>query len=416
MNLPDVKERDRSGQTPLHLAVAPLDATVAMFASSLAQGAPVAEWHQVRVAANVTALLDAGADIEARNDAGRTPLHTAAMAATLIQPVELEMFGFGGADEEAQREARALAATIALLAAGASVEARDDYGRTPLHWAAIHGTPGIIAAILDAGAPVEPLDVKGQTPLHSAARGERPSNISALLDAGSAIDVRNESGETPLHLAARHATSSEIAMLLGAGADVDVRNGSGETPLHLAAQSGQADAIKALLEAEADPGARDDAGRTPLFAAVKKTWVEPVVALIEGGASVEVHDTRGNTPLHEALGCCGSTEIPEELLAAGADPNARNSLGMTPIFYASSPAEVSALVAAGASVHVRDASGRTALHDKAQWGLSPELIEALLDAGVDPTVRDHEGNLARDLAEGREELKGTEAYRRLLSR
>ena len=88
---------------------------------------------------------------------------------------------------------------------------------------------------------------------------------------------------------------------------------------------------------------------------------------------------------------------------------------MTPVFYTSSPAMISSLVAAGASVDIRDRRGRTALHNNAQWSSSPELIKALLDAGVDPTVRDNQGDTARDLAEDREELKGTEAYRRLMA-
>ena len=345
----NVNERDLSGQTPLHLAVEALHAVLAMMSPALTQGSPTTEWHQIRVSRNVAALLAAGADIEARNDGGQTPLHIAAMAATSMHPAELNTLGIGGADEQAQREARALSAIVALLEADASVEARDDNGWTPLHWAAFRGTSEIITAILDTGVPVDPLDAEGVAPLHVAARGKRPSNISTLLDAGSAIDVQDESGETPLHFAAKHATSSEIALLLAAGADVDSRNGSGETPLHLAAQSGTSNGIETLLKAEADPEARDDNGRTPLFAAARRLTVEPVVALIEGRASAEVHDSRGRTPLLEAVGSGGPAGIVGILVAAGADPNERDGFGSTPIFYAFAAEKFSALVAAGAS-------------------------------------------------------------------
>ena len=413
----NVKERNLSGQTPLHAAVEAMHPVLAMFTAAVTQGSPPSEWHQTRVSANVAALLEAGADIEARNDGGQTPLHTAAMSATSIDPFEdaLHILGSGGEEENAMREARALAATVALLAAGADVNARDNNGWTPLHWAAAQDTPEIIAAILDAGMPVDPVDADGRTPLHLAAGEKGTANLATLLDAGAAIDARNQSGETPLHLASMQATSSEIAVLLAAGAAVDVRNRSGETPLHLAARGGTTSEIETLIKAGADPDAKDHAGRTPMFAAVVRTTVEPVAVLIEGGASVEVRDAHGWTPLHEAPRCCGPAEILEMILAAGADPDAMDNYGATPIFFAFYPAEVSILVEAGASVNMRDVQGRTALHGKAQWADSPEIIEALLDAGVDPSVRDNQGKLARDLAEGREERKGTEAYRRLMT-
>ena len=127
---------------------------------------------------------------------------------------------------------------------------------------------------------------------------------------------------------------------------------------------------------------------------------------------MNARDTSARTPLHAQV----QRHVLEALLAAGADPDASDSLGMTPLFYASDPEVIVALVDAGASVDVRDVEGRTPLHGQAQWGIWPGAIEALLDAGVDPSVADIRGDLARDLAEGREELRGTEAYQRLMSR
>ena len=203
-------------------------------------------------------------------------------------------------------------------------------------------------------------------------------------------------------------------MLRGAGADVDVRNGSGDAPLHLAAQSGQADAIKAVLEADADPGASDDAGRTPLFAGVTRNSDESFVALIEGGASVEVHDLRGAAQSREAVQCCGSEEISKEFLAAGADPDAKDSFEVTPIFYESLPSMVSVLVAAGGPVHVRDARqdgaprggamGKLARDNRGSSGCvsGPQRPRPPGRAGARP-------------CRGPGELNGAEANRRLLS-
>ncbi|MDE0217992.1 MAG: ankyrin repeat domain-containing protein [Spirochaetaceae bacterium] len=412
----DVNERNVSAQTPLHLAVEPLNPAFSMTWPSLARGTPMGEWHQARVTATIAALLAGGADLEARDDAGQTPLHVAASGGTsrlaLVLPPEL--FGIAGADESAHSESRALAATVALLAAGANVESQDDGGRTPLHRAAVSGSPEIIGALLETGTSVDPVDTEGRTPLHLAAAMllDRPANVSVLVNAGAATHVRDESGETPLHVAAKSATIVEISALVAAGAPANARNNSGETPLHVAARHGEANVIEALIEAGGDPDARDDDGRTPVFDAATRTAVEPVVALIEGGASVNARDAGARTPLHAGV----KRQTLESLLAAGADPDASDSIGQTPLFYAYDPQVIAALVEAGASVGVRDAEGRTPLHGQAQWGISPEAIEALLDAGVDPSVSDIHGDQARDLAEGREELRGTEAYRRLMSR
>jgi Ankyrin repeat len=56
--------------------------------------------------------------------------------------------------------------------------------------------------------------------------------------------------------------------------------------------------------------------------------VEGVRLLAQAGANVNAHDNEGNTPLHEAL----LTDVEEELLKVGADLNARNKDGETPIF------------------------------------------------------------------------------------
>ena len=263
----DVNERNISAQTPLHVAVEPLHPAFSMIWPILARGAPMSEWHQARVSATIAALLAAGADLEARDDAGQTPLHVAASGGTslLAQIVPLELFGIAGADESADSESRALAATVALLAAGADVEAQDDGGRTPLHQAASGGSPEIIGAILETGTRVDPVDGEGRTPLHlaTAMLAERPGNVSVLVNAGAATDVGDKSGETPLHIAAKSPGITEISALVVAGASVNSRNNSGRTPLHLAARHGDSKVIEALIEAGADPEARDDYGRTP---------------------------------------------------------------------------------------------------------------------------------------------------------
>ena len=74
---------------------------------------------------------------------------------------------------------------------------------------------------------------------------------------------------------------------------------------------------------------------------------------------------------------------------------------------------MTALLQAGANPNTPDRlSGRTPLHSAARLRTA-EVVTALLEAGADPTARDDERKLPFDLAEDNEQLKGTEAYRKL---
>ena len=79
-------------------------------------------------------------------------------------------------------------------------------------------------------------------------------------------NARNENGRTPLHYAAQGGAPEFVAALAAAGAHVNARDKRGGwTPLHLAAWFGKSRAVfQALLDVGADPDAKDDAGRTPL--------------------------------------------------------------------------------------------------------------------------------------------------------
>ena len=81
-----------------------------------------------------------------------------------------------------------MAAILALVAAGAAVDAQADAGRlTALHGAAAMGHVEAIAALVGAGAALEARDKKQRTPLHLAAEHGRAAALKALLGAGAAL-------------------------------------------------------------------------------------------------------------------------------------------------------------------------------------------------------------------------------------
>ncbi len=115
----------------------------------------------------------------------------------------------------------------ACLDAGANLDAGNVLGETPLHNAARFGTPETILILLNAGALVNAGDVGGETPLHKAALWSTPEVIRILLDAGAALEGREDSDRTPLHMAATQSNLEAVQALLDAGAELCPKVGDG---------------------------------------------------------------------------------------------------------------------------------------------------------------------------------------------
>jgi len=169
----------------------------------------------------IETLLEAGADVEVRDQDGRTPLmHAAARFAETKHVARLLRRGANpnAADGEgppALFRCATPSVTRALLAAGADVNARHRAdGRTCLMKAAADGDVALIRVLLAAGADVSPTDTQGWTALHHACqRSSGPGAIRALLAAGADRNARTADGETPLDLARRDGRASLLKAL-----------------------------------------------------------------------------------------------------------------------------------------------------------------------------------------------------------
>lgn len=118
------------------------------------------------------------------------------------------------------------AAVVALVGAGADVNGRDNLGKTPLH-VAIRRVPELI----EAGADCNLLDSLGRTPLHYVRPHRRfDGALGYLLEAGCDPNVRDIDGNSPLHFAAEYGNPFVISRLLRFGAKPEIRNKEGETP------------------------------------------------------------------------------------------------------------------------------------------------------------------------------------------
>jgi ankyrin repeat protein len=112
----------------------------------------------------------------------------------------------------------------------------DQFGRTPLHYAARDGDAALLERLITGGADVNALDVNRWTPLHFAAQAVSPAVAAKLIEAGANVAVRDRFGNTPLLRAvfSSRGDGTVIELLLSAGADPNAPNDSDVTPIKLA--------------------------------------------------------------------------------------------------------------------------------------------------------------------------------------
>lgn len=138
-----------------------------------------------------------------------------------------------------------LARVLALLKKDPDlVFSKDQFGRTPLHYAAASGHKDIAELLLANKAQVNAKANNGETPLHSAARKGNADVVDLLLDNAADVNAREEGGLTPLHVAVSNKRSVEL--LLAHRADVNAKDDEGRTPLDWATHYGFDDAAEIL--------------------------------------------------------------------------------------------------------------------------------------------------------------------------
>lgn len=154
-----------------------------------------------------------------------------------------------------------------MTQAGADVDARDAYGSTPLLLAAASGHADVVLALVARGADPNASGAH-DIPLHRAVASGNLPVLKALLAAGANTGARLSDGsKTALHVAACTDEAEAAGALLLAGAAVDEQDTFLFTPLHFAAGRGNEACARVLLHAGADVSARDVNSFTPLHLA-----------------------------------------------------------------------------------------------------------------------------------------------------
>ena len=229
------------------------------------------------------------------------------------------------------------------------------------------------------------------TRLIGAVQQQDSARIRQLLDEGVDVTVARADGATALLWAAHWDDQVTLDLLLAAGADPNVAEEQGVTPLTRAAENASAEMVSTLLTAGANPNRAQNNGLTPLIAAAGTGQVAVVSTLLAAGAEVDAHtEETSQTALmwatanrhHDAM---------RLLVDAGADVQARSSLGFTPLLFAvrnNDLEAVRALIAAGADVNHPGADGTYPIALAVVSGHA-DLVRFLLNEGADPNGTMH---------------------------
>ncbi|MGD8808259.1 MAG: ankyrin repeat domain-containing protein [Gammaproteobacteria bacterium] len=342
--------------------------TLAVPVPEAVQGSPLAAAARQGDRQTVEALLQQGLDVDGWDTGGTPALHWA------VRVADAELVDL-------------------LLGAGADVNGTNRYGQAPIHVAVQYRHAGMLRKLLAAGADIESADASGEPPLLMATRVDARDIVEELLAEGAAVDARDSVyGQSALMLAVREEHADLVERLLAAGADVDAQSIAGEEMrfiLPAEVPVGTSKGVGINRMGWPDRGARQPiaGAKTPLLYATRLGNLALTRVLVQAGADTEIADANGITPLINAIinysivnvnrtGLSDHLKIAEYLIEAGANVNAQDWYGQTPLW---------------AAVDIRNLEfSVTETTNRVDRDAAYALIQSLLAAGADPNARTKE--------------------------
>lgn len=286
----DVNVRGPDGFTPLMLA---------SFCGGGLESEVADEEENEECSANIISdLIYQGASLAAQTDrTGETALHLAA------------------------RYARADAAKR-LLDAGADANAQDNTGRTPLHAAVAADAQGVFQILIrNRATDLDSRMYDGSTALILAARLAVEGMVEELITCHADVNAVDELGKSALHWAAAVNNVDATIALLKNGANKDMQDLKEETPLFLAAREGSCQAVKVLLAHFANREITDHMDRLPRDIAQERMHHD-IVQLLDEYNTVRSPQGHGG-PGHHLTG--GHTLSPLMCPPSAFLPNLKNT-------------------------------------------------------------------------------------------
>lgn len=270
--------QDHEGEAPLHIAALGTDAfitTLLLENHANIEAKTNDGYTPLHIATkngrlnNIACLLKKGANTNTQNKYGSTPLHSACKNMHLKIVKQLQKYGaditikdrarktplehlksrldqseeyFAQSKPKDSKPIDLLDAVIKgeielvyylLKKNKDSVKEQDEYGLTPLHYAASSRQPLVTKLLLENGAQVQSQDENGRTPLHEAVGTEgdvAKNQVQLLIQGGADVNKQDNDGRTPLHEAYLHDSPTLIKLLEDNGADKTINDNDYRTP------------------------------------------------------------------------------------------------------------------------------------------------------------------------------------------
>lgn len=400
----------------------------------------------------VKSVLYHGCLVDGADRDNMTCMHYAVLRCNLPLVMVLQQAGFD-INKKVKREPRwrSLVASKDHSSISATKSCRSQYGLTPLHAATFFGREDIVEQVLNQGASVNAQDGSGQTPLHLAlchflegprlndlwevdeemidyvpdyeeeyaeglisnAQDARLSIVEMLCDHPLIdLNVRNRHGQMPLHTVLysdRRSQKRTTALLVHKGADTTAVDESGKTPIHMAARAGDVESLSILVHKLEDLSIRDKKGRNALHFAAQSCNKDTISFVLQNAASLDIHlttDWSGRNALHHSLYCDSQLlvlpdqDTLETLLQGGVPATHKDQLGKDPLahyitnLFSNGDAKIIALlIAQGADCHYEDDKGRNLAHYlvRIQMQFEVAILQILDESGVEVQANDQEG-------------------------
>jgi ankyrin repeat protein len=380
----------------------------------------------------IVKLIEAGASVNRLDTQGESPLfcsvnHLTTLQVLLQNSADVNIKNQWGvtALHEAANVGK-IESAEELIKAGANVNAKDNANRTSLFYSIEKKHYEMAKLLLDSGSTVD----DGGELLCRAARSDFPDGISLLLERGVNVDAKDSRGKSALHDASLGGNSC-VEALLKAGANPNLLDHSNLTPLMCSIISSKSDATERLIKSGAALNPRRDC-RTPLHLACCFGDIFSTILLIKYGADVNASDEYGLTPLHHVSGnnqtamllqellkeksqddekiyiSYNGEDCAKELLDNGANVNQKNSMGYVPLHVACTD-KISNLVKLfveyGADVNALNSMNQSPLHICFSLG-NVEDADILLENGADLDIVDLFGKTPLEYVMDRMHLEG----------
>lgn len=272
-----------------------------------------------------------------------------------------------------------------LLEYGADPNIKDRWNRSPIQVAFTNGNKEIIRLLLDAGADPSIEDNYGRV-LKLSAFADDKELYSMLTEKGVNVNHQDVSGKTELMNVVQLKKLEPVKFLIEHGADPNIQDKTGDTALSYAVQKGNNSIVSYLLESEADPNLLDIHGRSCLWNAVWRSDYELVSLLLENGIKIDTRDKYGRTVLWEIARKSHQLRLRHIQTFSGVE-----------VEVTKQQVEVVGKEGVGKSVGMRATYN---IGDLLEKSFEKEILVAklLIDKGLDPSVKDNDGQTAHDVA------------------